>query len=145
MMQKIVWRYSRLHDFHNIFIWRSTSCQKTFIVRSSFFILKFLLLERTRYFCFLHLNFTITRSFFFIRWQAFRLSSSTITISNNAKHPDCSGMMLALSYGTGLISRVSLQLFWGLFELLRCNWIMHSSRISLRRLERNVTVAHFVF
>ena len=75
----------------------------------------------------------ITRSFFFMRWQDCRVSGSTdIPVSDSAWHTDCSRTSSAISDGTGLISRNSLQLYRALYRLLRSNWVISSSRSSLR-------------
>ena len=89
----------------------------------------------------------ITRSYFLMRWQVSRSSGSTdVPVSDSASHTDCSRISSAIC--TGLISSVSLLLYWALFRLLRSNWAMHSRRSSLQRLEINrleLTVSYFAW
>ena len=73
-------------------------------VSSRFLFSNVLRLERTRYFCFLHLNLTATSAFFFIWRQACRLfGSNDISVSDRAWHKDCSRTFLVKSDSTGLI------------------------------------------
>ena len=103
--------------------------------RSRLLFCKVLWFKRTRCFWFLHLNFMITWYFFLMRWLSCRSSSSTdIPVRDSAWQTDCSRMLSAISDGTGLISRVSLLVYWALFKLLRSNWVIRSSRRSLQRL-----------
>ena len=92
-------------------------------VRSRLLYCKVFRFARTRCFCFLHLNFMITPSFFFMRWQqACRQSGcNDIPVSDTSWHTDCSRTSSAISDGTGLISRVSLLLYLAVFSLLRFN------------------------
>ena len=86
-------------------------------------------------------------SFFLMRWQACRLSGSTdVPVKDSAWHADCSSTSSAISDGIGLISRVSLLLYWALFKLLRSNWVIRSSRRSLQRLvidRLELTISYF--
>ena len=87
-------------------------------------------------FKFVHLNLTITRPFFLIRWQACSSSGSTnILVDDSVWHTDYSKTSSTISGGTGLISIVSLLLYGALFRLLRSNWVIHLTRSSLQRLE----------
>ena len=116
-------------------------------VRSRLLFCKVLQLKRTRCFYFLHLNLMITRSFFLMRWQACGLSVSTdIPVRDSVWHTDCFRTSSAISDGTGLISRVSLLVYWALFKLLRSNWVIRSSRRSLQRLaidRLELTISYF--
>ena len=118
-------------------------------VRPSLLFCKVVRFERTRYFCFLHLNFMITRSFFLMRWQACRSSGSTaIPVSESAWHTYCSRTSSAVWEGTGLISRVFLLLYWVLLRLFRSKWVIRSSRTSLQRLEIDrleLTMSYFAW
>ena len=105
-------------------------------VRLRLLFCRVLWFEKTWCFSFPHLNFMITWFFFLMWWQAGRLSSSTdISISDSACYTDFSRTSSAISDGTGLISRVSLLLYWVLFKLLCSNWVICSSRRSLQHLE----------
>ena len=129
------WRFSwHLLSFANIF-------PKNFNwIRSRLLFYKVLWFDGTWCFSFLHLNFMITQSFFLMWWQACRLSSSTdIPVNDSTWLTDCFRTSLAISDGTGLISRVSLMLYRALFRLLHSNWIIHSSRSSLQHLEKLIT------
>ena len=107
-------------------------------VRSRLLFCKVLRFKRTWCFCFLYLNFMMTRSFFLMWWQVCRLSSSIdIPVRYSAWDTDCSRVSSAISDGTGLISRVYLLLYWALFKLLRSNWVIRPSRRSLQCLVIN--------
>ena len=82
----------------------------------------------------------IVGSFFLMWWQACRSSGSTdIPVRDSAWHTDCSRTSSAISDGTGLISRVSLLLYWALFKLQHSNWVITGPW------NRQVRVDHFVF
>ena len=90
--------YFRVTCFH---LWIISP--KILIVLAQDFFCKVLRLERAWCFCFLHLNLTISWSFF-IWWQACRSSGfADIPVSDNAWHKDCSKTLLAISDDTGLI------------------------------------------
>ena len=82
-----------------------------------------------------------------MRWEACRSSGSTdIPVSDSPWHENCSRTPLAISGDTGLISSIFLLLYWVLFRLLYSNWVMHSSRSSLQRLEIDrleLTISYF--
>ena len=109
-------------DFHGTWYHLEIKNENFNCVRSILLFCKVLRFERTRCFCFLHLNFMITRSFVLMQWQACRSSGFTdISIRDSAWHTDCSRTSSAISDGTRLISRVSLLVYWALFKLLHSN------------------------
>ena len=85
--------------------------------------------------------------FFFMWWQACRLSGFTdIPVNDSAWHTDCSRTSSVKPEGTGLIYRVSLLLYWALLRLLHSDWVIHSSRSLLQRLEIDrleLTISYF--
>ena len=89
----------------------------------------------------------IVGSFFLMWWQACRSSGSTdIPVRDSAWHTDCSRVSSAISDGTGLVSRVSLPVYWALFKLLHSNWVICSSRRSWQHLviyRLELTILHF--
>ena len=62
---------------HDAYFWLGINCHKN-LIEIKAFVWELLRSKRTRCFCFLNLNFIITLSFLFIRWQLCRSSGSTV-------------------------------------------------------------------
>ena len=93
---------------------------------------RFLCLYINDCFCLQHLNFTITLSDLFIRWQACKSSGTTLTpVSDSALQILSSKTSSWISAGTGFNSIVSRLLYWELVTALRSNWIILVSRWEL--------------
>ena len=91
--------------------------------RSSDLFGRFFLLTSTLYLSFLHLNFTITDSFFFIWWQAYKLSGLTSCMVRESvlQMFNLSSSSL-IDGGTGFTSTDSCQWYWALITVFFSNW-----------------------
>ena len=93
---------------------------------------RFLRLYINDCFCLRHLNFTITLSDLFIRWQACKSSGTTLTpVSDSALQILSSKTSSWILAGTGFSSIVSRLLYWELVTALHSNWIILVSRWEL--------------
>ena len=96
-------------------------------VRTSDLLRKFFLLIRMLRFCFLHLNLTITVSFFFKRWHGWRSSGFTSwPVRDNALQTLFSRTSSLIDAGTGFISSDSRRWYWALLTAFLSNWTILS-------------------
>ena len=96
-------------------------------VRTSDLLRRFFPLIRTLCFCFLHLNSTITVSFFFKRWHAWRSSGFTSwPVRDNALQTLFSRTSSAKDAGTGFIFSDSRRWYWPLLMAFLSNWTILS-------------------
>ena len=83
----------------------------------------FFLLTRTLRLIFQHLNFTITDSFFFRRWQACKSSDLTsCPVRESALQMFSSSSSSLIDGGTGFISTNSRRWYWALVTAFLSNW-----------------------
>ena len=83
---------------------------------------RFLRLYMIEFFCLQYLNFTITLSDLFIRWQAAKSLGITLTpVSGNALQMFSSKRFSVISVGAGFNSIFSFLLYWELVTALRSN------------------------
>ena len=96
-------------------------------VRTSNLIQRFFLLIRMLLFCFLSLNLTITHSFFFKRWHAWRSSGFTLwPVRDNALQTPFSRTSSLIDAGTGFISSDTRRWYWALLTAFLSSWIIPS-------------------
>ena len=110
------------------------------LVRISDLLQRFFLLIRMIHFCFLHLNWTITVSFFFQWWHAWRSSGFTSwLVRDNALQTLLTRTSSSpTDAGTGFISSDSRWWYWALLTVFLSNWTI----ISLsKRLQFLLTVS----
>ena len=96
-------------------------------VRTSDLLRRFFLLIRMLRFCLLHLNLTITVSFFFKRWHAWRSSGFTSwPVSDNALQTLFSRTSSLIEAGTGFVSNDLRRWYWALLTAFLYNWTILS-------------------
>ena len=96
-------------------------------LRFSDLLRRFFLSIRMFRFCFLDLNFTITISFFFRRWQAWRSSGITSwPVRERALQTLSSSSSLLIDAGTGFISIDSRWWYWALLIAFLSSWMIRS-------------------
>ena len=97
---------------------------------------RFFLSIRIFRFCFLDLNFTITISFFFRWWQAWRSSGITSwPVRERALQTLSSCSSLLIDAGTGFISINSCWWYWALLTAFLSSWMICSLRSQLQFFE----------
>ena len=96
-------------------------------VGTSDLLRRFFLLIRMLRFCFLHLNLTITVSFFFKRWHGWRSSGFTSwPVRDNALQTLFSRTSSLIDAGTGFISSDSRRWYWALLTAFVSKWTILS-------------------
>ena len=108
-------------------------------VRTSDILQKFFLLIRMLCFCFLHLNVTITMSFFFKWWHAWRSSGFTSwPVRVSALQMLFSRTSSPIDAGTGFIYSDLWRRYWILLTMFLSNWTILSLN---KRLQFLLTVS----
>ena len=91
--------------------------------RSSDLFRRFFRLISTLCLCFLHLNFTITDSFFFERWQACKwFGLTSCPVKESALQMFSSSSSSLIDGGTGFTSTNSCRWYWALVTAFLSNW-----------------------